>query len=581
MDDVFLRQEADPASKATCYLDELFDKSEQILLQHRLENPDLYRMVEERKAILLKKTNEAPVMAPPGVVDKASVPKLVESIYFKQHRQDQLKRKIVATQKLIHEHNVATQSLIIPRTQARNRKQPHCTREAMTADRAGKLEAQIQAWRNLLPLLIKRFSKIRDPRRVKSVEHQLVVVMLYGLFAFIFRLGSRREMNRELTGVVIFDNLKKLFPELTSIPHADTLARVLKKINVAEIERTHILLINKLIRGKKFKKLLLSGCLPVALDGTQKLYRDGELHDLRWLDRKVGSKESKQQYVYILEANIVFRNGLTIPLLSEYLQTDWNVLNNPEEKQDCELVAFERLAIKLKRYFPRLKIIVFGDALFATQSVLERLHNNRWEYIIGFSKNKLKDFAKLLNTKKEEAQSIDGQCYYREREQEFYWYNDVTWGYDWQLKIHLISCIEKWQEVDKKTGEIVIKYSQHQWLSSIRINIDRVHELCNLGARKIGLLEDSMNTEKHRGYHYKHAFSYDWNAMQGFHLLMRLAHAVNALSEFTKKMKKWIKEQGCSAILKIIKETIFHPWLSKEWYEQQNKKLIRLKLQLE
>ena len=75
--------------------------------------------------------------------------------------------------------------------------------------------------------------------------------------------------------------------------------------------------------------------------------------------------------------------------------------------------------------------------------------------------------------------------------------------------------------MDKKTGEIIIKYSQHQWLSSIRINIDKVHELCNLGARKMWLLEDSINTEKNRGYHDEHTFSYDWNAMQGFHLLMR------------------------------------------------------------
>jgi hypothetical protein len=73
----------------------------------------------------------------------------------------------------------------------------------------------------------------------------------------------------------------------------------------------------------------------------------------------------------------------------------------------------------------------------------------------------------------------------------------------------------------------------------------------------------------------------NWNAMQGFHLLMRLAHAINALSEFSKKLKKWIKEQGCAAILKVIKETIFNPWLPKKWYEQQYKKSVQLKLQLE
>ena len=52
-------------------------------------------------------------------------------------------------------------------------------------------------------------------------------------------------------------------------------------------------------------------------------------------------------------------------------------------------------------------------------------------------------------------------------------------------------------------------------------------------------IEDSFNTEKNRGYHYKHAYSYNWNAMQGFHLLMRLGHAINALSAFTKKLKQY------------------------------------------
>jgi hypothetical protein len=431
MNNVLLQQEVEHPVKYTSYIRELFEKGEQILRKHRFENPDLYRMVEERKAILLKEANEAKIIIPlikSQRVDEVSVTESIESIYFKQYTQEQLKSKIAANQKLIREHVITTQSAIIPRTQARNAKQSFSSIEAMTADRENKVEAQIQAWRNLLPILIRRFSKIRDPRRAKSVKHKLVVVMLYGLFAFIFRLSSRREINRELTGIVIFENLKKLFPELDSIPHADTLARVLEKMDVNEIEKAHILLIYQLIRNKKFNKLLISNCLPVAFDGTQKLFRDGELHDLRWLHRKVGNKEteSTQQYVYILEANIVFKNGLTIPLLTEYLQTDWNVLSNPEGKQDCELLAFERLAAKLKRYFPRLKIIVFADALFATQPVLEQLHNNHWEYVITFSKNKLTYFSKLLNLKKETAQSIPEQPYYRERQQEFYWYNNVS-----------------------------------------------------------------------------------------------------------------------------------------------------------
>ena len=135
--------------------------------------------------------------------------------------------------------------------------------------------------------------------------------------------------------------------------------------------------------------------------------------------------------------------------------------------------------------------------------------------------------------------------------------------------------------MNKKTGEVEKCYSEHVWISSIPANINNVHELFNLGARKKELIEDSINTEKNRGYNYKHAFSYNWNAMQGFHYLMRLGHAINALSEFTKKLKDYVKSLGCGATLKLIKDTLFSPWLSIQWYELQRLKSPQLRLQLE
>ena len=55
MNDVLL-QEIEHPSKHTSYIHELFDKAEGILHQHRHENPDLYRMVEEQK--IIKEANE-------------------------------------------------------------------------------------------------------------------------------------------------------------------------------------------------------------------------------------------------------------------------------------------------------------------------------------------------------------------------------------------------------------------------------------------------------------------------------------------------------------------------------------------
>ena len=90
-----------------------------------------------------------------------------------------------------------------------------------------------------------------------------------------------------------------------------------------------------------------------------------------------------------------------------------------------------------------------------------------------------------------------------------------------------------------------------------------------------------MNTEKNRGYQYKHSYSYNWNAMQCFHLLMRLGHAINALSKYTKILKKYVKDYGSSAMLKFIKEIIFNPWITDTWYEVQYDKIPQLRFKME
>jgi hypothetical protein len=69
--------------------------------------------------------------------------------------------------------------------------------------------------------------------------------------------------------------------------------------------------------------------------------------------------------------------------------------------------------------------------------------------------------------------------------------------------------------------------------------------------------------------------------MKGFYLLMRLGHAMNALSKFTKKLKKFIKENGVNATLSFIKETLFSPWLTDRWLEKQHEQILQLRFLME
>ena len=62
------------------------------------------------------------------------------------------------------------------------------------------------------------------------------------------------------------------------------------------------------------------------------------------------------------KANLVFRNGVTLPLVSEFLSHGEG--DPDDQKQDSEQRAFHRLAKRLKDYFPRLPMLVLLDGLY-------------------------------------------------------------------------------------------------------------------------------------------------------------------------------------------------------------------------
>ncbi len=110
----------------------------------------------------------------------------------------------------------------------------------------------------MLPVLFGRLEKIQEPRNPKKLKHRITALMLYGILVFVFQYGSRRAANGEITRAMFEHNLRLLFPQLDSLPHSDTLFRLLCRIDVGAIEQAHIELVNRLIRNKKFSRHLIN-----------------------------------------------------------------------------------------------------------------------------------------------------------------------------------------------------------------------------------------------------------------------------------------------------------------------------------
>jgi hypothetical protein len=122
------------------------------------------------------------------------------------------------------------------------------------------------------------------------------------------------------------------------------------ELDVSQLEHAHVALLQRLIRNKKFRRYLIAQCYPIAIDGMQKLVRSGQWWAEEWLERRGETADGAvvQQYVYVLEANRVLHNGVTLPLLSEFLS--YGEGDPDDHKQDGELKAFYRLAARLKQF---------------------------------------------------------------------------------------------------------------------------------------------------------------------------------------------------------------------------------------
>ena len=441
--------------------------------------------------------------------------------------------------------------------------------------------------RQQLPTLLKRLEKIPDPRNPKKTKYKITLLMIYGILVFVFHYSSRRAANQEITRPVFENNLRILFPQLETLPHADTLFRLLCDIDVSLIEQAHVELVNRLIRGKKFKRYLINNCYPIAIDGSQKI-AFSTLWDEHLLQRKSGGtvdpdsgeEQDYQYYVYVLEASLSFHNGMVIPLMSEFLT--YQPGDGEQSKQDCEQKAFHRLAARIKKAFPRLSIMLLLDGLYPNGPIMQCCRDYNWDFMIVLKAGSLptvwEEYESLLLLEK--ANQL--QRNWGDREQSFQWVNRIRYDYGANRKnhinIHVVVCHEAWKEIDAKTGESVSKTMRHAWISSRPINQLNVHARCNLGARYRWGIEAGFLVEKHQGYFYEHLFAKNWNAMKGYHYLMRMAHLFNTLARFSSELAGLFKQYGVRGAIDFIRETLTGPWLDPQEVELRLKKPFRLRL---
>lgn len=131
------------------------------------------------------------------------------------------------------------------------------------------------------------------------------------------------------------------------------------------------------------------------------------------------------------------------------ISIDTEFVENEEEnieKQDCEIKAFYRI----KEQYPKLPIIISGDALYACEPVITTCVDNKWEYILRLKDGRLK----LL------VEEIEGLEKAEIEEKNIRYWNEVKYG---EVQREKRANVLKFYENKKD------KVTEFMWITSILI----------------------------------------------------------------------------------------------------------------
>ena len=260
------------------------------------------------------------------------------------------------------------------------------------------LSEVINIIKHYFPELISKFDGLTDLRNQSYVKYNMKVIFIVRLLGLMCEIKSMNELSREFNTEETIKNIAGICGlDLDEIPHHDTINDVFETIEISELEEIRKYMIIRLIRSKMFQKYKVRGMYyHVVIDGTG-LATSRKKYNSNCLVKNKTDKNGNeyQEYsTYVLEAKLVVGN-MVFSMGTEFVENE----SENVDKQDCEIKAFKRLAEKIKKEYPRLKIIISGDALYASKPVLDICKEKGWKYIIRFKEGAIptlyKEFTKI------------------------------------------------------------------------------------------------------------------------------------------------------------------------------------------
>lgn len=385
-----------------------------------------------------------------------------------------------------------------------------------------------------LPNLLTMFDNLTDIRHQSYITYSMKTICVTRLFPLLCGITTMTDISSDTFNTDnCIKNLSKICNQnLKELPYWETIQDVFINIKTNELRDIQKYIVKTLIRSKMFDRYKYDGYFQIVVDGTGLSSHTYNLND-NCIKKKY--KDGKIVYCkYILECKLIVGN-IVISLDSEWIENAESLTEN--QKQDCETKAFERMAKRLKKNYPKQKFILTADALYCTSPMINICKQSNWKYIFNLNdrlRTVFKDFNDYI------------ECF-----------NDCTvtnyfLDNNYKYKGHRFNII-KFTETKKN------KTTNFHYITNLIVTNDNIKNIVNLGRKRWKIENIGFYNQKHRIFDITHLNSRNDTALKNHYFFIQIAHTIRQLKEqgniLVKSLNLKIKEVSAN-LLKTLTSTI-------------------------
>ena len=379
------------------------------------------------------------------------------------------------------------------------------------------LEELLIIMKQYFPKLTIWIENLTDTRHQSYITYDFKICLLTQILAFCSSYQSMNKIGRDFNSDIVIKNINNILKtNYVELPHKDTLINVISEIKFEELEQIQTKIIKTLIRSKMLDKYRFNGLFHIVIDGTGLYSTRVNLGEQAIT--KVYNKDADNEYTlysyYALEAKLVCGN-MTFSLATEFVENEtytdeYGNTYRKFDKQDCELKASYRLLNKIKNRFPKLPIIIGGDALYLGRPFLELCDSLKFDYIIRYKESDAPTIKRNFN----EIKIID---------QDYEYQNEIIFGDLKNKDFYTLNVISYDEEsVDEETGEITI--TNFSFVTSLHITSKNKNDLVLLGRRRWKIENKGFKEQKSDILNIKHIYTKRCEGTKNLYLLIQFAH---------------------------------------------------------